>query len=171
MVQLVMSSPHSKLSFLLYIGDLFNSGTSDRDCDKIDSFSEGIELSVRGNGQEKWEPLKFYTPEMLSNPNEATELRLSVGELLDNSSDVVIRGYTVPVGYTTEPLATVFTEYICGADRFLREGLQFRFSQTAIREFEIGTNIDVWSIEDVQITLHSGSGDCNMTVFEFNGTR
>ena len=171
MVQLVMSSPHSKLSFLLYIGDLFNSGTSDRDCDKIDSFSEGIELSVRGNGQEKWEPLKFYTPEMLSNPSEAIELAISVGELLDNSSDVVIRGYTVPVGYTTEPLATVFTEYICGADRFLREGLQFRFSQTAIREFEIGTNIDVWSIEDVQITLHSGSGDCNMTVFEFNGTR
>ena len=95
MIQLVISSLHSKLSFLLYIGDITKSG--DSDCNGIESFSEGIELSGRGNGQEKWVPLKFYTPEALSNPVDLSSLNEATGLSLSETTELSLTVGEVPV--------------------------------------------------------------------------
>ena len=141
----------SELSFALTV-------TSDSpDCNSIDHFDEGVEVAMGNwNNAGQWIPLAIYVPNF-----ERSNFDNNMGEILNETFSIAnIRGYQVPV-YTSETFSVSLN--VCTEDLVERDNVQFRWLQTA--NFMSGKgNRDVWTLDDVNITLHLSVKDAIGTV-------
>ena len=94
-------------------------------CNRLDTFSEGVELSVGIQNCSTWIPLHYFAN------NLQTSTDINIGLLNTDTRTVQIRGYSVPYsiqGGNDELLSVNLS--VCG-ERVLQDGLQFRWLQTA----------------------------------------
>ena len=131
----------------------------DKDCDSMDFFDEGIELSVRRVGDLLWVPLAFFT--------RVTRRRHSVFISLDYSNDnLMIRGYTVPIVTLDETDIQHHMQFrLCNDSIFeSQRGVEFRWLQTVEQMTGSGPR-DMWSLDDVTISVTHDSTCSGVTVF------
>ena len=127
-------------------------------CDLPNVFDEGVEVAVGNwNYDGRWIPLAFYAPNF-----NRSNFSINMGDdvLNDTLNIVTIRGYEVPVN--TSGTFSVSLN-VCDRDLFTRDDVQFRWLQTAY--FNNDDNVkDVWTLDNVKITLHLSVNDTNGTV-------
>ena len=124
-------------------------------------FDEGIELSLRREGDVLWTPLAFYTRETRIDNQYNISLGYSGGD------NVTIRGFSVPVTVNDSDTQHQISLRIC-SDEIVGEDarpVQFRWLQTA-HHYPHGTR-DMWSIDDIQVTV-SYDPDCYEAVVFFD---
>ena len=140
-----------------------NNNGNDGNCDIIECFNEGVELSLRSaeNEVEQWVPLKFYTLSSVGNCGQV----INIGTYDQANSILSLRGYNVSVVAGDTSVMNV-TECISD-ERFFQEGTQFRWLQTVRRNRSPVR--DTWYIDNVEITVH-GSQNSSRTKFfdDFN---
>ena len=112
-------------------------------CDEVEDFSEGVELSVRRN-QGEWIPLMFFastpmTEEPFINlPKDSTK------------STITLRGYTVPYNILAENASNSISVNICRSDIDIFTGrLQFRWLQSSYQQSK--SVHDVVILEDITV--------------------
>ena len=143
----LMFSPFSDVSFQLAFQDDVGPGLN-RSCDILEAFDEGVELAIRRSEDEQWVPLKFYTLSRLISMER--ELRIDIGRYDQDNSVLSLQGYNVSVVAGDTSVMSV-TVNICD-ERFFKEGIQFRWLQTVIRDLRPVR--DTWFIDNVTITVH-----------------
>ena len=125
-------------------------------CDVIDSFSEGVEFSLRLLSKpEEWIPIRFIYNGM-SNRNRAIDIG-APGE------DFRLRGYKVEQSIISDGW-NKFDTQICNFS--LSDSIQFRWLQTTY--FLPGRIIDVWFMDNITINLVEPSSRSNLLVEEIN---
>ena len=109
---------------------------------------EGIELAVRSSGTDGWIPLMFFG---LINRTGETRHPVALGTVNSNKSQVILRGYSVPIVLVT-PATTrdIRTVWVCG-EEFLERGVQFRWLQTVRVK---AVNKDVWTLDNVTVAAN-----------------
>ena len=137
-------------------------------CDGIDDFSEGAELSFRSVLEDgtttDWIPLMFFAPNLEINQ---PFVWLIPTKLRGNNGNFTLRGYNVT--YTIITSSYNYNVSICGSD-ILRRPLQFRWLQNAYQVHPIIR--DVVLLDNVTIRLKNSTHyailleDC----FEYNGS-
>ena len=135
---------YRQLSFVL---DLQCSRISNRDPLGLDTFYEGIEVSMGNWDRDShWIPLHFF-----SAGNNNDPYRIPFGPINITDSTVVIRGYDVPYTFrnSNQPLSVNWS--VCG-EMFVRDGLQFRWLQTAAVDQQQITR-DCVTMDDLSISL------------------
>ena len=95
-------------------------------CDEIDSFSEGVEFSVKRNGGD-WIPLMFIAPQV-----NATQPYITLSRSTENGNgSFVLRGYIIPYVIQSEN-ATNYSVSLCrDQNQIFTDKLQFRWLQTS----------------------------------------
>ena len=104
-------------------------------CDDIEGFSEGVELSVKRNNGE-WIPLMFFAP-----PSEIEEPFINLSKHTDSERPFTLRGYTVPYIIQAENIRN-YNISICRNDIFT-DRLQFRWLQTSYQRGESAQDVVV----------------------------
>ena len=152
-----LSDVRFQLAFQDDVGPVTN-----RSCDDLETFDEGVEVAIRRSEDEQWVPLKFYT---LTRLRMARDEQIDIGIYEQNNSILSLRGYNVSVVAGDTSVMSV-SECICD-ERFFQEGIEFRWLQTVIRDLNNGvahTARDSWFIDNVEITVH-GSQNSSRTEF------
>ena len=124
------------------------------DCDEIEDFSEGVELSVKRNDGD-WIPLMFFSPH-LNKPEPYIKISENITEKY-----FVLRGYTIPYVNQAESTRN-YSVFICRYKIFM-DKLQFRWLQTsyqrsqAVRDVVMLENIIVraWNCSNYVTLLSS----------------
>ena len=115
------------------------------DCDEIEDFSEGVELSVKRNGGD-WIPLMFIAPRV--NANEPY-IMLS-GNIENGNSFFVLRGYTIPYVIQAES-AKHYSVSLCNdQNKIFTDRLQFRWLQTSYQRNQ--SVCDVVMLENIIVS-------------------
>jgi hypothetical protein len=140
-------------------------------CDGIDDFSEGAELSFRSILEDgtttDWIPLMFFAPTLEINQ---PYVWLIPSKLRGNSGNFTLRGYNM--AYTIQSEATANYKYsvsMCGGD-ILQRPLQFRWLQNAYQVHPVIR--DVVLLDNVTVRLKNSTHyavlleDC----FDYNGS-
>ena len=136
-------------------------------CDGIDDFSEGAELSFRSvleDGATDWIPLMFFAPTLEINQ---PYVWLIPTKLSGNNGNFTLRGYDV--AYTIQNKPYNYSISMCGGD-LLRRPLQFRWLQNAYQVHPVIR--DVVLLDNVTIRLKNSTHyavlleDC----FDYNGS-
>ena len=124
----------------------------------MNSVDEGIELSVRRQGDQLWTPLAFFAR------NEGRlNRRYGIQLDYDTASDTVhIRGFSVPVTINDTDVQHNVTFRICSEAVLGSRGVQFRWLQTA-QHFNNVVR-DTWSLDDVSVSVTHDSS-CSEVVF------
>ena len=121
-------------------------------CDEVEDFSEGVELSVRRD-QGEWIPLMFFastpmTEEPFINlPKDSTK------------STITLRGYTVPYDILAENASNSISVDICRRDTFT-DTLQFRWLQTSYQQSK--SVRDVVILEDITVRAWNCSNNVTL---------
>ena len=121
-------------------------------CDEVEDFSEGVELSVRRN-QGEWIPLMFFastpmTEEPFINlPKDSTK------------STITLRGYTVPYNILAEKTSNSISVNICRRNIF-RDTLQFRWLQTSYQRSK--SVRDVVILKDITVRAWNCSNNVTL---------
>ena len=122
-------------------------------CDQLDFYHEGIELSLRRPGDLLWRPIAFFSRNDVQNP--ATEIPL--GD--------VIRGYSVPHIVLNNSDTQHHRKFRICDDSIVGSSVQFRWLQT-VKQNTDSTPRDVWSLDEVQVTVSHDTECSNVTVLE-----
>jgi hypothetical protein len=139
------SGPYLDISFLIQWAYL--------KCDQLDFYHEGIELSLRRPGDLLWRPIAFFSRNDVQNP--ATEIPLGH----------VIRGYSVPHIVLNNSVTQHRREFRICDDSIVGSSVQFRWLQT-VKQNTDSTPRDVWSLDEVQVTVSHDTECSNVTVLE-----
>jgi hypothetical protein len=121
-------------------------------CDEIDGFSEGVELSVKRNGGD-WIPLMFFAPSatteepFINLPKDGTK------------GTITLRGYTVPYVIQARNTSNFNSVYICGRDIFT-DRLQFRWLQTSYQRSKSDHNVVI--LEDINVRAWNCSSNVTL---------
>ena len=121
-------------------------------CDEIEDFSEGVELSVRRN-QGEWIPLMFFasiptTEEPFINlPKDSTK------------NTINLRGYTVPYKILAKNASNSISVDICRSNIFANT-LQFRWLQTSYQRGKSAQ--DVVILEDITVRAWNCSNNVTL---------
>ena len=108
------------------------------DCDEIEDFSEGVELSVKRNDGD-WIPLMFFGTHC-----NITEPYIKISENIEEKY-FVLRGYTIPYVIQTKS-ARNYSVFIC-RDKIFKDKLQFRWLQTSYQRSQAAR--DVLMLENI----------------------
>lgn len=120
------------LSFLIH-WDYERIPNSDGGCDRMDSYREGIELSLRRPGDLTWRPIAYFV--RLSPP-----------------PDFRIRGYDVPHIIVNDSDIQHSMRFRLCDKAILEAGVQFRWLQRVM--LHTGSfSRDLWSLDDVLVTV------------------
>ena len=120
-------------------------------CDEIEDFSEGVELSVRNQGE--WIPLMFFasTPTMeepfINLPKDSTKHTIN------------LRGYTVPYEILAKNASNSISVDICRSNIFANT-LQFRWLQTSYQRSK--SVRDVVILEDITVRAWNCSNNVTL---------
>ena len=111
-------------------------------CDEIQDFSEGVELSVKQNDSD-WIPLMFIAPRV-----NATKPYIALSGSTENGNDsFVLRGYTIPYDIQAEN-AKHYSVSLCRDQNQIFTGkLQFRWLQTSYQSSQ--SDHDVVMLENI----------------------
>lgn len=133
---------------------------TDSNCDSMNDFHEGVELSFRNikeNVTGEWIPLMYYASN--SNPGNISEAQspISLAENIPDDINIThgnftLRGYSVP--YVIES-GGKHTISLCKDETVLRYPLQFRWLQTSLQVHD-GIS-DVIVLDNITISVHSGT--------------
>jgi hypothetical protein len=100
--------------------------TLSHDCDEIEDFSEGVELSVKRNGGD-WIPLMFFAPQI-----NASEPYIDLsGNTENGNGSFVLRGYTIPYVIQTMSAKHYSVSLCDDENKIFTDRLQFRWLQTS----------------------------------------
>ena len=121
-------------------------------CDEIEDFSEGVELSVRRN-QEEWIPLMFFASTSMT---EEPLINLPKGS---TSSTITLRGYIVPYVMLAENASNSISVDICRSDIFT-DTLLFRWLQTSYQRGKSAQ--DVVILEDITVRAWNCSNNVTL---------
>ena len=118
-------------------------------CDEVEDFSEGLELSVRRN-QGEWIPLMFFASTFVTEEPFIN---------LPKDSTITLRGYTVPYAILAENASNSISVDICRRDIFT-DTLQFRWLQTS---FQRSKSVrDVVILEDITVRAWNCSNNVTL---------
>ena len=139
----IVSSFHSELSFQFPPGS---------ECNEINGFNEGVELSFRSSTGSVWVPLSFY---YRSGSNDASRATIPLGEVGESLN---IRGYLVEDIEQINDTNTNFTVDICHFAEEEVSKVQFRWLQTS--QLTAGSRPkDVWSLDNLTISYITSNGE------------
>ena len=136
---------------LLYSEVAFDVTLGSSNCDEIEDFSEGVELSVRNQGE--WIPLMFFasTPTMeepfINLPKDSTK------------NTINLRGYTVPYKILANNASNSISVDICRSNIFANT-LQFRWLQTSYQRGKSAR--DVVILEDITVRAWNCSNNVTL---------
>ena len=149
-----MSTMHRELSFAIHWA------YDPDECNPLDFFDEGIELSLRRPGDFIWTPLDFFTLEDPDSiPNNLVPLQRTEGEEL-----VMIRGYNVTATVDGRDIQHHMRLRFCHESLLGSEaGIQFRWLQT-MQRLDDNKIRDVWSLDNIQV-FAVYNDLCNITMF------
>ena len=123
-------------------------------CDEVEDFSEGVELSVRRN-QGEWIPLMFFASTSMMEepfinlPKDSTK------------STITLRGYTVPYDILAEKASNSISVNICQSDIDIFTGrLQFRWLQSSYQRSK--SVRDVVILEDITVRAWNCSNNVTL---------
>ena len=115
--------------------------SSNPEYDGIEGLDEAIEFAIRINESKEWIPLR------MTFHNDTT----------NSSTELAVRGYTVPAFGRTEAIATehvsICGERLCGANT-----VQFRWMQTTSSDNERRRN-DIWAMALLEARFTSLEGN------------
>ena len=123
--------------------------SADNNCDPIDTFAEGIELSVHLSSIDEWIPLIFaHSSDMdMNNPQE-------------------IRGYRVDkMQSLQDDVLTKMSIDLCNFS--FTDIIQFRWLQSTEAILSINYPRDVWSLDNIEVYVESGDQRCHVLVDSF----
>ena len=116
-------------------------------CDEIEDFSEGVELSVKRDGGD-WIPLMFIAPRV-----NITEPYIMLSRSTENGNGYfVLRGYIIPYAIQSEN-AKHYSVSLCRArdqNQIFTDKLQFRWLQTSYQSNQ--SDRDVVMLENITVT-------------------
>ena len=112
--------------------------SSDPECDVIEGLDEAIEFAIRINRNRKWIPLR------ITFRNDTT----------NSSTELAVRGYTVPAFGRTEAIATEHVS-ICGERLCDVNTVQFRWMQTGHEK----RRNDIWAMALLEAKFTSTEGN------------
>ena len=115
------------------------SSSSDPECDGIEGLDEAIEFAIRIDESKEWIPLR------MTFHNDTT----------NSSTELAVRGYTVPAFGRTETTATEHVS-ICGERLRDANTVQFRWMQTASLDDDID---DIWTMTLLEARFTSKEGN------------
>jgi hypothetical protein len=121
-------------------------------CDEIDGFSEGVELSVSRN-QGEWIPLMFFAPTA-----KTDEPFINISKA-STKGTITLRGYTVPYVIQAENDSNSISVYICRRDIFT-DRLQFRWLQTSYQRSQ--SVRDVVMLENIVVRAWNCSNNVTL---------
>ena len=120
-------------------------------CDSVDTFNEGVELSVRESATTDWMPLMYITGKSYGDESSGLD-PISITERVDSES-FLLRGYSVPYVVSSGGRYNVS---FCSS---FQHPLEFRWLQTS-SEADEGVR-DVILLDNITITVrnstHSGT--------------
>ena len=115
--------------------------SSDPECDGIEGLDEAIEFAIRINESKEWIPLRMTFHNDTNN----------------SSTELAVRGYTVPAFGRTEAIATEHVS-ICGERLCDVNTVQFRWMQTTSSDKERRRN-DIWAMALLEARFTSLEGN------------
>ena len=125
-------------------------------CEGIDNLDEGVEVAM-GNWENdgQWIPLAFYAPNSTRSKKGISVGKTDLNETNCSNGTVNIRGYQVPLFLMGQQGPFPVSLSVCDKEFVSRDGLQFRWLQTAYfhQDSSLGQK-DVWTLDDVSVTLH-----------------
>ena len=111
-------------------------------CDEIQDFSEGVELSVKQNDSD-WIPLMFIAPQV-----NTTEPYITLSRSTENGNgSFVLRGYTIPYVIQSENVKNYSVSLCHDQNQIFTDKLQFRWLQTSYQSNQ--SNHDVVMLENI----------------------
>ena len=129
-------------------------------CDMVNLYSDGVELSLRLDDSLEWIPVAYY---FLSDPNLESDRNLFIGDMIGDI--LIMRGYQVVQSEVPPGNPSPFMIQVCD----LSGPVQFRWLQTA-SFFADGSYRDIWILDNVEIYHQDESGEQRKLLEDtFNG--
>ena len=134
-------------------------------CDEIDNFHEGVELSVKRTTNGEWLPLIFFT-----NYSNTTEpfIQLSSSEKkFDENSEgdyFILRGYTVPYAIQRENSRSYNVSICRNNNNIFQDRLQFRWLQTSYQRSN--STSDVVMLDNIVVRAENCNFSHSVTLLE-----
>ena len=131
-------------------------------CDEIDSFSEGMEFSVKRNGGD-WIPLMFIAPRV----NE-TQPYITLSKSTKNGNgSFVLRGYTIPYVIQSENAKNYSISLCRDQNQIFTDKLQFRWLQTSYQRSQ--SVRDVVMLENITMRARKCLNSVTLLQSSING--
>ena len=125
-------------------------------CDEIDGFSEGMELSIKRNGGD-WIPLMFIAPR--------TEPYITLSR--NGNGSFVLRGYTIPYIIEAENAKNYSISLCRDLNQIFTDKLQFRWLQISYQRSQ--SVHDVVMLENITVKARKCLNSITLLQSSING--